>query len=760
MRHRYRVVKGENRTSSARHSTGKMSANLPDPTEISGTVDAIVFHNEENGFTIMHVASGNGDTSTVVGNIPAVTEGEEVKATGNWTTDRRFGKQFKADHIQATAPQTNDGIERFLSSGLIEGIGKSYAKRIVDKFGTDTFRVIEEESQKLQQVDGVGKKRRLQIKESWNRQKTVRDVMIFLHQHGLSTARALRLYKTYGAEATNVLRQNPYRLAHDLPGVGFKTADDIARKMGRADNSPERLRAGIEYVLEQAERDGHCALPRPELVERAMDTLQGSEDEIEKTINHLVLEESLVLETIGDEAFLFPTELHEAEETVAEKITRLLEGRPTLPRVDSEAAIEWFQRHNHLELGHDQRQAVVAATHNRFSVITGGPGVGKTTILDAVLQILGAKKVDTVLCAPTGRAAKRLQESTTHDASTIHRLLEVQPESGFARNAQKPLDGDLFIVDEASMVDIRLMASFLSAIPPEGNVVLVGDVDQLPSVGPGNVLRDIIDSEVATVTRLHRIYRQAESSRIVTAAHKVNRGERPDLKNDAKSDFFFIERDGPEAIADTLQHLVSKRIPEGFGLDPRDEIQVLTPMHGKSLGTKELNQLLQKTLNPPAQLKFEIERFGQTFRTGDKVIQLRNNYEKDVFNGDIGHISEITAEPVRITVTFDRHRLVEYEPGELDELQLAYAITIHKSQGSEFPAVVIPLSTQHYILLQRNLLYTAMTRGKSLVIVVGETKALDFALKQSQSATRHSGLSERLQSWQNMTTVRGEDPEG
>ncbi len=744
MRHRYRVVKGENRTFPTLHADGKMSANLPDPIEISGTVDAIVFHNEENGFTIMHVSSGDGAASTVVGNIPAVTQGEEIKATGNWITDRRFGRQFKADRIQATAPQTPEGIERFLASGLIEGIGKSYAKRIVDKFGTDTFRVIEEESQKLQQVEGVGKKRRLQIKESWNRQKTVRDVMIFLHQHGLSTARALRLYKTYGAEATNVLRQNPYRLAHDLPGVGFKTADDIARKMGRADDSPERLRAGIEYVLEQAERDGHCALPRAELVERSITTLGCSEDEIEKTLNQLILDESIAIESPGNEVLLFPGELFEAEKTVAEEIVRLLNGEPTLPRVDSEAAIVWFQRHNHLELGHDQRQAVIAATHNRFSIITGGPGVGKTTILDAILQILGAKKVRTILCAPTGRAARRLQESTTHDASTIHRLLEVEPEAGFTRNANKPLDGDLFIVDEASMVDVRLMASFLSAIPPEGNVVLVGDIDQLPSVGPGNVLRDIIDSEVATVTRLHRIYRQAESSRIVTAAHKVNRGERPELKNDAKSDFFFIERDSPEAIADTLKHLIAERIPEGFGLDPRDEIQVLTPMHGKSLGTKELNQLLQNTLNPPAQLKFEIERFGQTFRTGDKVIQLRNNYEKDVFNGDIGHISEITAEPVRITVTFDRHRLVVYDPGELDELQLAYAITIHKSQGSEFPAVVIPLSTQHYILLQRNLLYTAMTRGKSLVIVVGEKKALDFALSRSESGHRYSGLAERL----------------
>ena len=721
-----------------------MSANLPDPAEIAGTVEAIVFHNEENGYSIMHVATGERENVTVVGSIPAVTQGEKIKATGRWTDDRRFGRQFRADHILATPPSTAAGIERFLASGLIEGIGEAYAKRIVNKFGTDTFRIIEEESQKLQQVEGVGKKRRLQIKESWNRQKTVRDVMIFLHQHGLSTARALRLYKTYGAEAANVLRQNPYRLAHDIPGVGFKTADDIARKMGRADNSPERLRAGIQYVLEQSERNGHCALPRPELIAQSIATLGSSEEEIEQTLNTLALDDQIVVENAGDEIFVYTTELHEAETTVANTIARLIASPPALPPVDEKAAIDWFQRHNHIELGDEQRDAVIAATHNRFSVITGGPGVGKTTILDAVLQILTAKKVKPVLCAPTGRAAKRLHESTTHEAFTIHRLLEVQPEAGFTRNAAKPLKGDLFIVDEASMVDARLMASFLSAIPPDGSVVLVGDVDQLPSVSPGNVLRDIIDSGVATVTRLHRIYRQAESSRIVTAAHKVNQGERPELKNDAKSDFFFIERDSPEAIADTLKHLIAERIPEGFGLDPRDEIQVLTPMHGNSLGTKELNLLLQKTLNPPSQLKFEIERFGQTFRTGDKVIQIRNNYEKDIFNGDIGHISEITAEPVTITVTFDRHHLVKYEPGELDELQLAFAITIHKSQGSEFPAVVIPLATQHYMLLQRNLLYTAMTRGKSLVIVVGELKALDFALKRSESTKRHSGLRGRL----------------
>ncbi|MEX2581442.1 MAG: ATP-dependent RecD-like DNA helicase [Verrucomicrobiales bacterium] len=742
-----------------------MSATVPEPAEIQGAVHSIVFHNEENGYTIMQVATGEvatgekapGEKSlvTVLGNLPAVTQGEEIKATGRWRKDRRFGRQFQADHIQALPPHTSEGIERFLASGLVEGVGKTYAKRIVDRFGEDTFRVIEEESQKLEQVPGIGKARRLRIKESWKRQKAVRDVMIFLHEHGLSTARALRLYKTYGEEAANVLRQDPYRLARELPGVGFRTADDIARKMGRDPNSPQRLGAGIQYVLQQAERNGHCALPRAELIEESVRTLDCAAEDVEGTLNRLVLESCIVVENFGGATLVFPVDLFEAEGLVAESVARLLGGSPSLPAVDADAAIAWFERHQRIQLGDEQREAVLAATRHRFSVVTGGPGVGKTTILDAVLRILTAKKVASVLCAPTGRAAKRLTESTGHEAFTIHRLLEYQPGVGFTRTRAKPLQGDLFVVDEASMVDVRLMANLLSAIPEHGSVVLVGDVDQLPSVGPGNVLRDIVDSGVAPVSRLHRIYRQRETSRIVTAAHEVNRGARPALDNAGDSDFFFIERNGPETIAETLRHLVSERIPEGFGLDPRDEVQVLTPMNRRSLGTQELNRLLQSTLNPPAELKFEIERFGILFRTGDKVIQTRNNYEKDVFNGDIGHIAEITTEPVSIHVTFEGNRRVHYEPGELDELQLAYAITIHKSQGSEFPAVVIPLASQHYVLLQRNLLYTAMTRGKRLVIIVGETKALDLAVQNRESSDRYSGLKRRLETAAPAETEQG-----
>ncbi len=714
--------------------------------EISGTVKSVVFHNEENGYTIMQVAvESRAETVTVLGNLPAVVEGEDIRATGEWVDDKRFGAQFRAGQILPVAPTSDAGIERFLASGLIDGIGKTYAKRIVKKFGTDTFRVIEQESQKLQQVAGIGKARRLKIKDSWNRQKSVRDIMIFLHSHGLSTARALRIYKNYGAESVNVLRKDPYRLANDLPGVGFKTADDIARKMGQETDSPRRLAAGLNYVMQLSEKKGHCALPREDLLRDAAEILEAKSDLLIPVLDDLIQNHTLLAETLNRVEFLFSSDLMEAEKSVARRTMTLVDQAADYPSIDMGAAIEWFERHNGIKLGPEQAEAVAGAMNHRFYIITGGPGVGKTTILNAILKILVAKNVKPVLCAPTGRAAKRLSESTGHEAQTIHRLLAVQYEGDFSRNDSSPLDGDVFVVDEASMIDIRLMASLLEAIPPGGHIILVGDVDQLPSVGPGTVLRDLIESGVVPVIRLKQIYRQAEASRIISVAHDINEGRIPDLENTAAdSDFFFIERNDSRMILSTLLHLVRERIPEKFKLDPTDEIQVLTPMHKNSLGTKSLNAALQNSLNPPSDFKFEIERFGITYRTGDKVIQMRNNYDNEVFNGDIGHIREITTEPSHVFVVFEGKHEVKYEPGDLDELQLAYAITIHKSQGSEFPAVVIPLSTQQFVLLQRNLLYTGLTRGKRLVILVGDKRALSMAVKNEDSRRRWTGLQSRL----------------
>lgn len=713
-------------------------------TKLRGIVERVVFHTEDTGYCILKVQpEGGREVVSLLGKSPRVVAGEQFEAEGKWEQNAEFGRQFKAETLKLSRPNSLEGIERYLGSGLIDGIGAKYAKRLVEKFGKDVFDMIENFSARLEEVEGVGRKRRKEIRESWMKQKTVHNIMLFLHQHGISTSRAQRIFKTYGEEALEVLRKNPYRLATDIHGIGFKTADDIAGKVGVARDSPERIRAGIIYALENAAGSGHCCLPEPMLLQQAGELLGAAEDMIELQVAHLVFAQEVVRHEIDRAPFLYLPHLRTAEKSIAERIGLMVKLPAAYPEIDVDKAIAWAAKKTGKPLAESQQHAVCEALKNRVLIVTGGPGVGKTTILNTILHILEAKDVKITLAAPTGRAAKRMTESTKMEAKTIHRLLEYQGEGQWGRHRGRPLDGDLFVVDEASMIDARLMAQFLAALPRAAHLLIVGDADQLPSVGPGMVLGDLIASEKVPCVKLTEIFRQAANSRIVTSAHEVNRGQIPDLKPHAKSDFFFIECTEPEEIRETIVGLVRDRLPAKYRFDPAAHIQVLTPMNGHILGTRSLNEALQSALNPPNELKFEIVRFGVTFRVGDKVIQTHNNYDKEVFNGDIGHIVTIETDPLKVQVRYDQ-RIVDYEPGELDELQLAYALTIHKSQGSEFPCVVIPLSTQHFVLLERSLLYTAITRAKRLVVLVGDPKALSLAVRKQENRRRFTGLRAEL----------------
>lgn len=727
-----------------------------DSTEIRGTTLSVVYQNPDNGYAVLQIEDDSGERSVVRGRLPAATVGENIHAEGKWIVDKRFGRQFDAHRIAALPPTSTKGILHFLSSGIIDGIGPAYARRIVETFGTDTFRIINEESQRLQEIRGIGKARRLRIRESWKRLKSIRDLMIFLHHYGLSTARALRLYKLYGEEAANILRADPYRLARDVAGIGFHTADDIAQKMGKGHDSPFRCVAGLQHILNTAERQGHCALPQAILLQETANLLAVAPEELAATLETSIRTGEVVVESLDGEDLVYTPRLFHAEQIVADATLTLL-AAPVVHPAPQEAPDSGTPSPNPIPkpilnllehsppLSKEQLRAVECAASHRFSILTGGPGTGKTTVMRSLIARLLQDKIHPVLCAPTGRAARRLSESTGQDAFTLHRALEYQPHSGFARNRQHPMAGDFFIVDEASMVDIELMASLLAAIPEHAGLLLVGDADQLPSVGAGNVLSDLIESGIVPIAQLRQIYRQSAGSRIIDAAHLINAGKLPPLDPLPDSDFFFLPRTDPESIVETLLQLITDRIPKRFGFHPRDDIQILTPMNRNSLGTKELNTRLQSALNPPSSEKAEIERFGTLFRTGDKVIQTRNNYEKEIFNGDIGHITSITTDPSTIHISFETHPQVLYEPDELDELQLAYAITIHKSQGSEFPAVIIPLARQHHLMLQRKLVYTAVTRGRKLALLVGEKNALSIAVQNRQGSKRYSGLKARLQ---------------
>ena len=703
-------------------------------------MERVVFHTEDTGYCILKVQpEGGRETVSVIGKAPRVVAGEQVEAQGKWEKSTEFGRQFKADALKLSRPDSLIGIERYLGSGLIDGIGPKYAKRMIEKFGKEVFDIIENFSARLEEVEGVGSKRRREIRESWMKQKTVHNIMLFLHEHGISTSRAQRIFKTYGEEALEVLRKNPYRLAADIAGVGFKTADEIADQMGVARDSPERLRAGLLYALESAAAVGHCCLPETDLMTQATELLAAPAEALSPEIMHLMAERKIERHAVDGQSMIYLPHLRSAEQIISQQLLGLVSRPANYPAIDVDKAIPWAAEKTRKPLAESQQEAVRQALRQRVLIITGGPGVGKTTILNTILVILKAKEVKITLAAPTGRAAKRMTESTGMEAMTLHRLLEFQGDGQWGKNQAKRLKGDLFVVDEASMIDAPLMSHFLSALPNEAHLLIVGDADQLPSVGPGSVLADVIASGRVPCVHLTEIFRQAADSRIVTSAHAVNRGQIPDLKPHPKSDFFFIEKTSPEEIRDTIIGLVRDRLPARYGMDPVRDIQVLTPMNRHLLGTRILNQDLQAAINPRNELKFEIERFGTTFRIGDKVIQTRNNYDKEVFNGDIGHVISIETDPMKIEVRFDS-RMVDYEPGELDELQLAYALTIHKSQGSEFPCVIIPLSTQHFVLLERSLLYTAITRAKKLVILVGDPKALSLAVRKQENRRRHTGL--------------------
>lgn len=716
----------------------------PDEITLSATVLRRVFHNPENGFSVLSVRSDEEPGPiTLVGHSVPVSQGDTVIAGGAWFEDPAYGRQFRASFIQPAPPSSLDGMERYLASGMVHGIGPVYAGRLIEAFGDGVFQVIEREPHRLTQVPGIGEARARQIVERWSDDKSVRDILVFLHGHGITAGRAYRIYRTYGARSIDVLTRNPYRIARDIRGIGFQLADSIALSVGIEKSAMQRLRAGLSFALSESRKEGHCGLPSDTLVTRARDLLEVPQDLIEAALRKELESGELREAPAHDKTSIFPRELHEAEESIAADIRRLSRGAPPWSIADLEVAIAGSEREMGIEFALEQRRAVREALSAKITVITGGPGVGKTTILKAVLSVLAVRQVSVALCAPTGRAAKRMSEATGMEAQTIHRLLEFDPVSWeFRRNEEEPLECRFVVLDECSMVDVPLMDALLRAVPDDAALLLVGDVDQLPSVGPGQVLTDIISSQAVPVTRLERIFRQGQASRIVVNAHSINHGRVPELANPrppAETDFYFVRARTAETALERTVEIVSKRLPRRFGFNPLLDIQVLCPMHRGPVGTRSLNLSLQKALNPASEAA-SLERAGWTWAPGDKVMQIENDYGKWVFNGDIGYILRIDKEEEIVLVQYEHGRDVAYKFDELRLLVPAWATTIHKSQGSEYPAVVIPLTMQHYVMLQRNLLYTAVTRGKKMVVIVGEERAVQRAVANTSGRRRWTRL--------------------
>lgn len=712
--------------------------------KLSGSVERITFHSKESGFCVLKVkARGHKDLITLTSNTAHISPGEFIEAQGIWHNNKQYGLQFKAEHLKIIPPSTLEGMEKYLGSGMIKGIGPHFAKRLIKAFGIDVFNVIELKPERLTTLEGIGKKRMQAITQAWAEQKVIREIMVFLQSHGVGTARAVRIYKTYGDNAIDKVQENPYRLAVDIHGIGFKTADTIAEKLGIAKNSLIRAQAGTRHVLQQQASSGHCAMYKDELIKQTEKILEVPEALIQDAIQTEINSDNLKLEEINGKNALFLVSLYQAELSVAKQFKKLQKGAAPWGEINTKKAIAWSEKINKIQLSDSQKEAIKSCLTNKVSIITGGPGVGKTTIVNSILKITKAKKCKVYLAAPTGRAAKRLSETTGHTATTIHRLLDFDPKKfAFKHNQHNKLDAQLIIIDEASMLDIVLMNNLLKAIPHQAALLLVGDRDQLPSVGPGTVLADLIKTEKVSTVFLTEIFRQAQGSQIITNAHLVNQGNYPiSSANDKKSDFYLINSDDAEDIHAKILYMVAERIPKRFGFDPLADIQVLSPMNRGGLGARSLNIELQKRLNPNPKQK--VTRFGYTFAPKDKVIQQINNYDKEVFNGDIGQITKLDSENQELLVKFDE-RIVSYDFNELDELGLAYAVSIHKSQGSEYPVVIIPFAMQHYMLLARNLLYTGMTRGKKLVVLIGQKKAIAMAVKNVNVQERLTNLTARF----------------
>ena len=703
--------------------------------KIRCVIDHITYQNQENGYSVMRVkVKDYKDPVTLVGNLLDVPVGAVLLCEGDWKRDKRYGNQFVAETWEEVMPATVYGIEKYLGSGLVKGIGPKFAHLIVEKFGTDTIEIIEDNIERLYEVAGIGKKRVEKIKESWEKQKDIKNVMLFLQQYGVSTAYAAKIYRQYGKESIEKVKDNPYRLADDIWGIGFKTADGIASKMGYENNDIRRCKSGLLYTLNELSNDGHVYAVEEQLVESAKKLLEADEEPIREALKEMLASEDLIEE---NEAIYLPPFYHSERGTAKKLLSLLLVNTSTL--FDGQMDIDAIQKQSGIEYDDVQIAAIKQAIDSKVMVLTGGPGTGKTTTTQGIIAAYKAAGLRILLAAPTGRASKRMSEATGMEAKTIHRLLEYNPQDGYKRNDENPLEGDALIVDECSMIDIILMYNLMKAIPEHMRLVMVGDIDQLPSVGAGNVLRDIIESEKIPVIRLTRIFRQAQSSRIVMSAHAINQGRFPDISNGMNTDFFFIKKDDPEQVADEIVKLVRDRLPKAYK-QPLCNIQVLTPMQRSVVGAGNLNTVLQQALNHNT---LSLSRGGNTYKLGDRVMQIRNNYDKNVFNGDIGTVEKVNLEDRTLTINFD-DTMMEYEASELDEVVLAYATTIHKSQGSEYPIVVIPVLMTHFVMLQRNLIYTGITRAKKICVLIGQTKALSYAIRNLTVSKRNTLLKERL----------------